>query len=314
MHKAFSMLKEANHIVFASHINPDADALGSAIGFMLSVDAKNKKRSLFNASGAPESLMWLPHIESLTTEFPNDADLVVAFDCGDFKRLGINKGGYKLINIDHHASNDLYGDENIVDVSAPSAASVTIKLLKENGITPTKEAATCLYAALASDTDFFRHEDCGKEALFDAAYLAALGADTVAVSRALNQNESISKLKLHAQALLRSIIDDNTAFCAVSQETLKEFGAKDEEADGIAEKLRSIDKVAAAMVLRETKTNKIRGSIRSKIGVNAHEIAARFGGGGHVLAAGFTIDIKSDFTTDANNIEKIFKQAIKGVL
>jgi len=310
--KAFKLIQNSKHIVFASHVNPDADTLGSSLGLIHSLPSANKKFTLYNAGPAPASLDFLPGIEMLTNDFPADADLVIALDCGDKSRLGLKDGGYKLLNIDHHTSNSLYGDENIVDPNAASAASVVLEFLREVGITPNKKSATCLYTALASDTGFFKYDSVDRKVFLDAAYLVECGANASEVATLMTQREPLSKIRLHSAVLatLRLMADGKMAYLHMTDEMLKSFGAKADEADGAAEEARSIDGIEISLFLREQSDGYIRGSLRSKTATDVNKVAKIFGGGGHVKAAGFTLKMEKDFLTAAEEIAKQVEQII----
>jgi len=310
--KAFNLIQNSTHIVFVSHINPDADTLGSSLGLMHSLAYTNKKFTLYNVGSAPASLDFLPGIEMLTNEFPVDADLVVALDCGDKSRLGLKDGSYKILNIDHHASNHLYGDENIIDKDAASAASVVLEFLRTVGIVPNKKAAICLYTALASDTGFFKYDSVDKRAFEDAAYLLKCGASASEVAMLMTEREPLSKIKLHASVLatLRLIADGRMAYLYMTDEMLRSAGAKGDEADGAAEAARSINGVEVSLFLREQEDGCIRGSLRSKTEIDVNKIAKLFGGGGHVKAAGFTIKTDKEFLVMAEEIARQVEQLI----
>ncbi len=313
MQEAFNLIKNSSNILFASHVNPDADTLGSSLGMMHAISSLNKKTTVYNCGDVSPSLSFLPGFEKVTNVFPSDVDLVIALDCGDISRLGLVSGSYKILNIDHHASNPLYGDANIVITSAASAASVALKFLKEFGFAINKEAATCLYAALASDTGFFKYEATDEDAFLDAAYLLRCGADAAFVAKEITQKEPLSKIKLLSKILstLKIMSDGKMAFLYVTQEMLEQCAAKTDEADGAAELARSIDGVEVSLFLREEKGGKIRGSLRSKNLTNVNVLAGAFGGGGHVRAAGFTVECDVDFATKAAEIAQTIENEIE---
>jgi bifunctional oligoribonuclease and PAP phosphatase NrnA len=313
--KAFTLIQNSNHILFATHINPDADTIGSALGLMHSLDGTNKKFTLYNVGVAPEYLAFLPGIEMLTSEFPLDADLVIALDCGDKSRLGLKDGNYKILNIDHHASNPLYGDENVVDTTGASAASVVLNFLRGVSIVPSKEAAACLYTALASDTGFFKYDSVDKRAFLDAAYLVECGANAAQIATAMTEMEPLSKIRLHSSVMstLKLKAGGKMACLYMSGEMLKNAGAKPDEADGAAEAARSIKGVEISLFLREQDKELIRGSLRSKTNADVNKIAKIFGGGGHVKAAGFNVRYEGDFERAAKEIADKIELEFMGV-
>ncbi len=315
MQKAFNLIQNSTNIVFASHINPDADTLGSALGLMHSLACADKKFTLYNTGIAPASLDFLTGIELLTSEFPAAVDLVVALDCGDIKRLGLPAGDYKILNIDHHASNPLYGDENIVDATGASTASVVLEFLREMDITPSKDAAVCLYAALASDTGFFKYDSVDRRAFLDAAYLIDCGANASEIALAMTEREPLSKIRLHSSVLstLKLMSGGKMAYLFMTDGMLKDAKAKQDEADGAAEAARSVDGVEVSLFLREQEDGYIRGSLRSKSDIDVNKIAKLFGGGGHIKAAGFTLKQDGEFLTHIEDIAKQVEQLMGNI-
>lgn len=306
MRQAFELIKKSSNIALVSHINPDADTLGSSLAMFHSLSFLGKKITVYNCSEIPASLSFLPGIELVTNIFPSECDLVISLDCGDIKRLGLKDGNYKILNIDHHASNPLYGDENIVIADAASTASVVLKFLRELDIVPDKKASICLYAALASDTGFFQYDETDENVFLDAAYLAKCGASAPFAAKQMKQREPLSKIKL-LSAILQTLelrANGKMAFLYMTQEMMQKCGAKSDEADGAVETARSIDGVEMSLFLREEKDGKIRASLRSKDYADVNAMALIFGGGGHVRAAGFTVAFGDDFVTEAYKMVK----------
>lgn len=306
MHQAFELIKKSSNIAIVSHINPDADTLGSSLGLFHALSFLDKQITLFNCSSIPASLSFLPGIELVTCEFPEGCDLVISLDCGDVRRLGLKDGNYKILNIDHHASNQLYGDENLVDASAASAGSVVLGFLRGLDIHIGEKTALCLYAALASDTGFFEYDVTDERVFLDAAYLASHGANPAFVAKQLLQREPLSKIKLMSSILqtLELRAGGKMAFSYMTQEMMQKCGAKSDEADGAVERARSIEGVEISFFAREEAGGKLRASLRSKDDTDVNALAAMFGGGGHIKAAGFTIDLDGEFIAQASKIAK----------
>ncbi len=306
MRQAFELIQKSSNIAIVSHINPDADTLGSSLGLFHALAFLDKQITLYNCSDIPASLSFLPGIELVTREFPQGCELVISLDCGDVRRLGLKEGNYKILNIDHHTSNQLYGDENIVDAHAASAGSVVLKFLRDLDIPIGEKSALCLYAALASDTGFFKYDETDERVFLDAAYLSSCGANPSYVAKQLCQREPLSKVKLMSNILqtLQLRAGGKMAFLYMTQEMMQKCGAKSDEADGAVEKARSIDGVEISFFAREEANGKLRASLRSKDSVDVNVLAAMFGGGGHMRAAGFTIDLDGEFIAQASKIAK----------
>lgn len=308
LQEAFDLIKNSRNIVFATHENPDADTISSALGLWHALRPLGLNISLYNKDKLPSFLLFLSGVDKFVSYFDDGCDLVVGFDSARKDRLGLGKGRYKLINIDHHASNTNYGDINIVDTRAPSTTSVVLSFLRANGITPSKESAMALYTGLVSDSGFFRYENVTKESFLDAAYLVECGANPHEIAIELTQREPLSKIKLQAKILSTLRLREDVAFLFVTDEMLRECEAKIDEADGAAEAARTIDGVEVTLFLRELPHGNIRGSIRTKKRADANSLAAIYGGGGHKRAAGFVYRHESPFLDVAEMVfEKIYK-------
>ena len=151
--KAKHLIENASGITILSHINPDPDALGTALGiYALLRQDKNKKIEVVNASKElPRFLDFLPYFNHIKNKMDYNESLVISCDCGNTDRLGFDVGGRDILNIDHHSSNTHYGNVNIIIPEYASSSQVAYEIFKSyRTITP--EAATCFYAALLSDT------------------------------------------------------------------------------------------------------------------------------------------------------------------
>jgi bifunctional oligoribonuclease and PAP phosphatase NrnA len=295
MHKEFaSLIAKSSKIAIVSHLNPDADALGTSLGILHALKLTGKSVCAVNMSGLPRALDFLPGYDDIGSVLDDDIDLVISVDCGSFARLGIVRGAYTLMNIDHHHSNDRYGDINIVETTYPSCASVAYELLRSCGFVVPKESAECFYTALVSDTGFFKFENVTGETFEEARELVMLGACPSHTATQLTQRKRMSELKLKAKILgtLELFCENRVAFLFVTLDAFTTCGASSDEADGAAESARAIDGVEVSLFMREEK-NSIRCSLRSKYSFDCSEVSALFGGGGHKRAAGFSIELKA---------------------
>jgi bifunctional oligoribonuclease and PAP phosphatase NrnA len=295
MHNEFSsLIAKASKIAIVSHINPDADALGTSLGIYHALRLTGKSVCVVNASALPRALDFLPGYAGIESVLEDDIDLVISVDCGSFARLGITRGAYTLMNIDHHHSNDRYGDTNIVLSAYPSCASVAYELLRSCGFVVPKETAECFYTALVSDTGFFKFENVTGDTFEEARELVRLGACPSHTATQLTQRKKMSELKLKAKIFdtLELFCDGKVAFLFVTLEAFASCEASNDEADGAAESARAIDGVEIGLFMREEKSA-IRCSLRSKYSFDCSEVSALFGGGGHKRAAGFNIDFET---------------------
>jgi bifunctional oligoribonuclease and PAP phosphatase NrnA len=301
MHNEFaSLIAKSSKIAIVSHVNPDADALGTSLGLYHALSLAGKSVCVVNTSELPRALDFLPGYDGIKEILDADTDLVISVDCGSFARLGITRGAYTLMNIDHHHSNDRYGDTNIVLSAYPSCASVAFELLRSCGFVVPKESAECFYTALVSDTGFFKFENVTGDTFEEARELVRLGACPSHTATQLTQRKRMSELKLKAKIFdtLQLFCDGRVAFLFVTLEAFESCEATNDEADGAAEAARAIDGVEVSLFMREEKSG-IRCSLRSKYSFDCSEVSALFGGGGHKRAAGFNIcfEVSEDFSS-----------------
>jgi phosphoesterase RecJ-like protein len=312
MKKIWKKIEEADNIVLVSHINPDGDALGSSLSLYPILKKMGKKVSVFNATkDLPSYLDFLPNFDKVVNKLPNKIDLMISLDCGSFDRLGIEKRPDFLINIDHHISNTNYGDINLIKPNYASTSQVVYDILKENGIEILKESAICIYTALVTDTGNFQYESVNDKVFEVAADLVRCGVKPDFISKMLYQRDRLSRLRLLAKAYdtIELCCEGKVAFVEVTKEMLEITGAIKEDTDTIVNSVRAIATVEIACMLREDDEG-IKISFRSKNYADVSKIAVKYGGGGHIRAAGATIKDEFDF----NKVKEMLKNDLKEIL
>jgi len=277
-------------VTILTHINPDADTLGTGLGiYNLLKTEQNRRVEIVNVSAdLPNYLDFLPGFGRIKRHADFKESLIISCDCGSATRLGVDISGRTVVNIDHHKSNEMYGTLNVVIPSAASASQVAYGLFEK--IMPiNKEAATCFYAALLSDTRYFTTASVNEEVFSVAKALVDQGAKPNDVAYHFTQRRSLASLRILQKALehLRLHLDAQVASMAVSKQDIKAAGARITDMEGIVDYARSLATVEIGIFAMEFE-NEIRVSLRSKH-VDVSELAKLFGGGGHMLAAGFTV-------------------------
>jgi len=311
--KAWEKIKDAKNIVLISHINPDGDALGSSLSLYPILKKLGKKVTVFNATKPlPMYLDFLPNFEKVTNKLPNNIDLMISFDCGSFDRLGIEERPKFLINIDHHISNTNYGDINIIDEKAASTSQVVYNCCKTNNIEIDADSAICMYTALVTDTGSFQYESVNDKVFEMAADLVSCGVKPDFVAKMLFQRDRLSRLRLLAKAYdtIELCCEGKVAFVEVTKEMLEITGAIKEDTDTIVNSVRAIASVEIACMLREDDDG-IKISLRSKNYADVSKIAVKYGGGGHIRAAGATIKDEFDFHKVKEMLKSDLKEALK---
>ncbi len=283
-------IDHAESITILSHVNPDADTLGTALGiYALLTQSKGKRVEVVNASkDLPLHLDFLPNFKKIKHQMDYDDSLIISCDCGSVDRLGFELSGRDILNIDHHASNTQYGSINVVVPEYAASSQVAFKLFEAH-YQVEANAATCFYTALLSDTRYFTTTSVNEEVFRVANALVTLGAKPDEVARNFTQRRSLSSLRILEKALhsLSLYHEAKVATLMVSQEDIKATGAKVPDMEGIVDYARSLATVEVALFAMELEDG-IRISLRSKT-VDVSRVAMSFGGGGHKVAAGFTL-------------------------
>lgn len=283
-----SLIESSHHIVLIAHTNPDADSLGAACAFYSYLLRNQKKITLFCASEALNpNLAFLPWFDKLTHRFPSDADCMISFDCGSYARLGIEKE-LPLINIDHHASNDFYGTHNIVNTSAISTTEVVYEYFVANSIKINGKIATALYAGLLDDSRCFSASECNAKTFAMAHALNELGADHALCSEWLFGRHSLASLRIRGELLkqMKLIGEGRLALFEVPLSLLEESGASVAECKTVLDEALGMRCVQAALMVIERANGERKLSLRTNGVIDASNIMAPFGGGGHLKRAG----------------------------
>ncbi|HZK18154.1 MAG TPA: bifunctional oligoribonuclease/PAP phosphatase NrnA [Clostridia bacterium] len=300
-------LLEGKNFVLTGHIMPDGDCLGSVLGLGIALQSIGKSVVMYSPDRAPGIYDFLPGgdqlVYDLNKEVEKNYDVLIALDCSVEDRLGNLKGllersDKKVINIDHHADNSRYGDYTYVDSTASATGEIIYNLLKFMDLEITEEVATCLYAAIMTDTDSFKYSNTSPETLRVAADLMELGASAHHISNWVYGEKPLGNLKALRAALdtLEVSPCGYVSWVVINYKTHRELGVCHEHTDGIVKTVRNIRQVEVGLLFRETEPGKIKISLRSKFRVNVSALAGHFGGGGHPRAAGCLIEGDLDKT------------------
>jgi len=299
------MIDRYDTISILTHINPDADTIGTALGiYSLLKRNTTKKLEIINTSDSlPTHLDFLEHFFKFKKKMDFENSLIISCDCATKSRLGVELQNQDILNIDHHQSNECYGNVNVIMSQYASASMVAYELFKD--IYPIDiQSATAFYTAMLSDSRYFTTSNVDKKVFEIALQMVELGVDTYKVAYNLTQRKSLASVRILQRALstLQLYKDGLVAIMYVTQQDIKASGATMPDMDGVVDYAKSIACVKVGVFVMELESN-YRVSLRSK-GVDISKVAKVFGGGGHKVASGFSMD-----KTDINDIkDKILKQ------
>ena len=262
---------------------------------------------------------WLPGWDLIVDSPPEHADpgLVLFFDAGNMERSG---SGVKhiashatIVNVDHHLSNSRFGDVNVIDARASAVGQMLLEMFEEFGWPVTPTIATNLDTALLTDTGGFRHENTTPKALEDGARLARHGADPGYIATMVYKSRPLTTLRLQALAVASMEVEmgGRLAWAKVTRRMLKEADAVMSESEGIIDTLNSIAGLDLAILFKEVSGTLTKISVRSRGSIDAASLCGKFGGGGHLRAAGAEIRMPLRDTVPA--VLAAAKEAISAV-
>jgi len=291
-------LREGGRFAVLSHVRPDGDALGSQLALGLSLKRLGKDVRIWNEEGMLEKYSFLPSANLLTKPpaDPEDVDVAIALDTAIQNRLGTAlpavRSAKVWINIDHHPSNPGYGDLVYINPKAPATGQILFELIRSEKLPIDAAIAENLYVAISTDTGSFQYPNTTARTFEMAAELVRAGVDVGRVSQLTYENYPRRRAELLRDLLgtMRFEANDRVASFSLSLATAKKLGVLPEHNEGLIDHLRAIHGIIVAVFFEELADGKVRVSMRSKNEkVNVCAICEKFGGGGHVLAAGARI-------------------------
>jgi bifunctional oligoribonuclease and PAP phosphatase NrnA len=288
-----SFLREKNDFFIATHINPEGDALGSALALSMALETLGKKTVLYDRDGVPDIYKYLPgqerFIQSVQDLQPSAFNLLL-LDCNTLERAGIEGVRFKSSAvIDHHGTEKNFGDMKWIEPKAAATGLMVFYIVRELGVTLTREIAINLYSAIAIDTGTFRFSNTTTEVLMVASELAEAGARPGYVANKLYETWSEQRFHLLIMALNTLEIRDGVAFTFVTKEMFRKTGSGPDDTENFAGLPRMMKDIVISVFFREIDDNGWKVSLRSRGDINVADLAVSFGGGGHKNAAGYTI-------------------------
>ena len=295
MTKLETMIDQAGKIVILGHVNPDGDCVGSCLAVYNYIKEWDSSKAVtVRLERAPSKFSYLSGFDAIETEAGEETyDLCICLDSSDEERLGDFKSCFdrsaKTICIDHHITNRGYAQENVIDGHASPACEVVYGQLDESRIS--KHVAECIYTGIIHDTGVFKYSNTSRKTMEIAGRMMEKGIDFGTIIDGSFYKKTYMQSQILGRALLESItfLDGRCIFSVVRKKDMDFYGVEKSDLDGIVDQLRVIDGIECAIFLYETGIHQFKVSLRSNSIVDVSRIAAYFGGGGHVRAAGCTM-------------------------
>lgn len=308
-------IKKAEKIVILTHESPDGDAIGSSLAMKLMLEEWNKKADVI----IPEYSRlfdFLPAIDQVKKESDiKNYDLAISVDGADLKRLAKKEyfeNANKTIVIDHHGSNNMYGDINYVNPVSPACCEILAGMFGYFQIDITKEIGSCLMTGIITDTGGFRHIGITPETFEFTAELIRKGVNVPDIYKRTLRTKTKANFLLTQKVMDRMEILENgkVTFTYITSQDEKEVGAEPGDHEGLVEIGRDIEGVEVSIFIRQkNEENAYKISLRSGNTVNVSDVCLMFGGGGHPRAAGALV--QGDVEQVKEKVLKEVKKALK---
>lgn len=292
---------EHDQFLVVSHVHPDGDAISStcAIGYLL--EKLGKSFWMINESPIPPKLSYLYGSSNIiqfdeNRSFNETFDAVIALDCADFERIGtvnsLFSDNTKLLNIDHHPTNDHYGTVQLIDPNAAATVEILFDLYSLFELPWDETIASCIYTGLLTDTGGFRYANTSPKVMKMASELLTYGVKGYELAEHLLEKTTMGHIRILKKALDSLSFSESNKICwlSVTKKDFEEAGASNQDLEGIVSYPRNIEGVEVGILFKELGPNEVKVSLRATGSVNVAEIAQQFGGGGHVRAAGATLN------------------------
>lgn len=316
-------IKKFNRFLITSHINPEGDSLGSQLAMADLLKNLGKDFVILDNDKVPGHWRFLPNVELIRNpecrNLPKSSsfDAAIVLDCPNLARCGKVKKAVKktgcIINIDHHVSNERFGDLNWIEKDASSVGEMIYRLYKKLNCKIRKEAALCMYIALLTDTGSFNYSNTSSVTHEIVSELLGYGIEPCDISKNVYENKTFGEIKLLSKVLssLKTIENGRIAYIVVRKKLFEETKTQSSACENFINFARSIKGVKVAVSFREDikKKDIFHVSFRGAGEVDVNKLASSFGGGGHKNASGCTM--RGNFEEIKRNILKRAKSELR---
>ena len=279
-----------DRFLILTHRNPDGDTVGSASAFCRGLRALGKTAYLYRNSQITKT--YLPFAEPLFAPEEYEYNTVVSVDVADVRMYPQGWSETPVFCIDHHGSNPGFAENTLLMADKASCGEVVLELLKAMNAPISKDIANALYAAVSTDCGAFQYRNTKAETLRAAAELIELGADHADLNKKLFRTFSRGRLTLEGMVYttMRQYREGTLNVAAISLDMLEKAGAREEDMDDLASLAGKLAGVEASVTIREMPGGMAKASVRTNGNPDASKVCARFGGGGHVMASGCSME------------------------
>lgn len=295
---AKQLIENSQNIILTTHERTDGDDLGSMLALAHYFRSLNKSVTIAITGGLPERLTFLPGSDWVEENLPNsNYDLIIVSGCSTLNRTNhseILKLNLPIINFDHHPDNQNYGFINIVDATKSSVAELMFDFLQWSSWKIDQNIATCLLTGIITDTGLLMHSNTQASTLSAVSQLMKEGALISQVAKHTFTTQNPTDMRAWGTVLQNAYFnpDNQMIYAVITQDQIQELGGPELGSfEGLVETLNKVPEAKFAMFLKEDSDGRIKGSLRSEEykGVDVQKIAQSMGGGGHKLAAGFSM-------------------------
>ncbi|MDQ7024474.1 MAG: bifunctional oligoribonuclease/PAP phosphatase NrnA [Anaerolineae bacterium] len=293
--KATQAINAAQSILIVTHISPDGDAIGSALGLANALKQMGKTVTVADDDGVPDFLKFLPHADTVVQYLKKGSwDVMISTDASDDERTG-EVGIYgrahskTVINLDHHVTNTYFGDIYLVVPSAVSATEIVFDWWETIGIDWNHDIAMPLLTGLVTDTLGFRISSVTARTLEVAQSLMRYGGSLAEAMARTLESKSWKEVALWKQVLPSAVLRGQIVEAVITPDDIAAVGLTEMGDAGLVSFLRKVDEAVIAVVFKQHSEREVIVSLRSKQGYDVAEVALALGGGGHAQASGATI-------------------------
>ncbi|MDW8300284.1 MAG: bifunctional oligoribonuclease/PAP phosphatase NrnA [Anaerolineae bacterium] len=293
--RANALLRAAQQPILVTHTQPDGDAFGSLLGLGNALIAHGKAPTMAVEDGVTDRFRFLPNADLVRPNLEGvTGDLAIILDCSDERRPGALMAPLKtlsvpIINLDHHRTNTLFGTANLVDVAWVSTTEGALEWLDQLGMALTPETAQCLLCGLVTDTLCFRTDNVRADTLGKAQRLMNAGANLNYIVQKTLSTVQTGVIRLWSQVMPTVKLEDGVIWAKITQAARQAAGAPERGDGDLVNLLLQAEDAHISAIFREQPDGTTDVSLRAVPGFDVARVATQFGGGGHTLAAGMTL-------------------------